>query len=177
MPSPLEEHPEEDVEVQTDVRVRYQGRHGTVTYGFDPCKDVVGWLGDPVIFKLNIWDVPAMGTSRGFMPPRPARCCSARVARSSSTRPPPPFPTTPAPDGSYGAPSHLNDYDEVWLNHIAGARRETEGHVWLLPRTIAHPGIKFPPVYPRNPVTVPPSMKINFDTKASSTGPRRRRRR
>jgi homogentisate 1,2-dioxygenase len=71
LPMPAE-HPETEVEVETDVRVRYRGAHHAVTYDFDPCKDVVGWLGDPVIFKMNIWD-------------------------------------TPAPEGSYGAPSHQND--------------------------------------------------------------------
>ncbi len=166
IPSP-EEHPEDEVEVQTDVRVRYQGRYGTVTYGFDPCKDVVGWLGDPVIFKMNIWDIPALGSSRGFMPP-PAGAVLYGEGRSFffNAAPAHPFPTTPAPEGSYGAPSHLNDYDEVWLNHVNGRAPDSDGDVWLLPRTIAHPGIKFPPMYPKNPVKVPPSMKINFDTKA-----------
>jgi homogentisate 1,2-dioxygenase len=166
IPEPIE-HPEADVEVQTDVRVRYRREYHTVTYDFDPCKDVVGWLGDPVIFKMNIWDVPALGSSRGFMPP-PAGAVLFGEGRSFffNAAPAHPFPNTPAPEGSYGAPSHLNDYDEVWLNHVNGRAPDTDGQMWLLPRTIAHPGIKFPPMYPKNPVKRPRQMKINFDTKA-----------
>jgi homogentisate 1,2-dioxygenase len=166
MPEPGQ-HSTEEIEVQTEVRVRYQGEYHTVTYGFDPCKDVVGWLGDPVIFKMNIWDVPALGSSRGFMPP-PAGAVLWGAGRSFffNAAPAHPFPTTPAPEGSYGAPAHQNDYDEVWLNHVNERAEHTEGAVWLLPRTIAHPGIKFPPMYPPNPVKMPRQMKINFDTKA-----------
>jgi homogentisate 1,2-dioxygenase len=166
IPEP-EDHPDHSVEVETDVRVRYEGEYHTVTYGFDPCRDVVGWVGDPVIFKLNIWDVPAMGTSKGWMPP-PSGAVLFGEGRSFffNAAGAPPFPNTPAPDGSYGAPSHLNDYDEVWLNHVNGRAPHTDGHVWLLPRTIAHPGIKSPPSYPENPVATLPQMKVNFDTKA-----------
>ncbi len=161
------EHPRHEIEVKTDVRVRHRGAYHTITYGFDPCKDVVGWLGDPVIFKMNIWDVPALGSSRGFMPP-PAGAVLYGEQRSFffNAAPAHPFPTTPAPNGSYGAPSHLNDYDEVWLNHVNGHMPETDGQLWLLPRTIAHPGIKFPPMYPKNPPKLPRLMKVNFDTKA-----------
>jgi homogentisate 1,2-dioxygenase len=161
------DHPPEEIETTTEVRVRYRDAYHTVTYGFDPCKDVVGWLGDPVVFKMNIWDVPALGSSRGFMPP-PAGAVLFGEQRSFffNAAPAHPFPTTPAPDGSYGAPSHLNDYDEVWLNHVNGRAPETDGQLWLLPRTIAHPGIKFPPSYPKNPPKLPRQMKINFDTKA-----------
>jgi homogentisate 1,2-dioxygenase len=166
IPSPAE-HADSVVEVQTDVRVRHHGEYHTVTYAFDPCKDVVGWLGDPVVFKMNIWDVPALGSSRGFMPP-PAGAVLWGEGRSFffNAAPAHPYPTTPAPEGSYGAPAHLNDYDEVWLNHVNEHAPQTDGHLWLLPRTIAHPGIKFPPSYPKNPPTVPRMMKINFDTRA-----------
>jgi homogentisate 1,2-dioxygenase len=166
IPEPRE-HTDEEIEVETEVRVRYQGEYHSVTYGFDPCRDVVGWLGDPVIFKMNIWDVPALGSSRGFMPP-PAGAVLWGEGRSFffNAAPAHPYPTTPAPEGSYGAPSHANDYDEVWLNHANGYAPDTDGHLWLLPRTIPHPGIKFPPAYPKNPVSRPPLMKVNFDTKA-----------
>jgi homogentisate 1,2-dioxygenase len=165
LPEPRE-HPEHEFAVPTDVRVRYQGEYHTVSYGFDPCKDVVGWLGDPVVFKMNIWDVPALGSSRGFMPP-PSGAVLWGEGRSFffNAAPAHPFPTTPAPEGSYGAPSHLNDYDEVWLNHVNSNAPQTDGHLWLLPRTIAHPGIKFPPMYPKHPGAVPRLMKINFDTR------------
>jgi homogentisate 1,2-dioxygenase len=166
MPEPRE-HPEHEVEVETEVRVRHHGEYQRVTYGFDPCKDVVGWLGDPVVFKMSIWDVPALGSSRGFMPP-PAGAVLWGEGRSFffNAAPAHPFPNTPAPEGSYGAPSHLNDYDEVWLNHVNGRAPETDGHLWLLPRTVAHPGVKFPPQYPNNPVRPIRLMKLNFDTRA-----------
>ena len=166
LPEPSE-HPERDVEVDTEVRVSYHGEYHRVTYGFDPCKDVVGWLGDPLVFKMNIWDIPTLSSSRGFMPP-PAGAVLWGEGRSwfFNAAPAHPFPTTPAPEGSYGAPSHLNDYDEVWLNHVSGRAPDTDGHLWLLPRTLAHPGIKFPPQYPKNPVRPIRQMKINFDTRA-----------
>jgi homogentisate 1,2-dioxygenase len=165
-PEPLE-YEQAQIEVRTDVRVRHRDEYHTVTYDFDPCKDVVGWIGDPVIFKMNIWDVPALGSSRGFMPP-PAGAVLFGEHRSFffNAAPAHPYPTTPAPDGSYGAPSHLNDYDEVWLNHVSGRAPDTDGQLWLLPRTIAHPGIKFPPMYPDNPPATPRQMKVNFDTRA-----------
>ncbi len=166
LPEPRE-HPEEEVEVETEVRVRYDGEYHRVVYGFDPCKDVVGWLGDPVVFKMNIWDIPALGSSRGFMPP-PAGAVLWGEGRSwfFNAAPAHPFPTTPAPEGSYGAPSHLNDYDEVWLNHANRFAPDSDGHLWFLPRSIAHPGIKFPPSYPKNPVKQIRTMKLNFDTNA-----------
>jgi hypothetical protein len=54
----------------------------------------------------------------------------------------------------------------VWLNHVNSRAPETDGHLWFLPRTIAHPGIKFPPRYPQNPVRQIRQMKLNFDTRA-----------
>jgi homogentisate 1,2-dioxygenase len=166
LPEPLE-HPDHEVETPTEVRVRYDGEYHRVKYGFDPCKDVVGWLGDPVVFKMSIWDVPALGSSRGFMPP-PAGAVLWGEGRSFffNAAPAHPFPNTPAPEGSYGAPSHLNDYDEVWLNHVSGRAPDTDGHMWFLPRSIAHPGIKFAPQYPKNPVRQIRQMKLNFDTRA-----------
>jgi homogentisate 1,2-dioxygenase len=79
---------------------------------------------------------------------------------------PKPFPTVPAPDGSYGAPAHLNDYDEVWFNHAADRAPDTDGHLWRLPPTLPHPGLKRPPEYPDNPVQHIHEVKLNFDTKA-----------
>jgi hypothetical protein len=57
------------------------------------------------VFKMNIWDVPALGSSRGFMPP-PAGAVLWGEGRSFffNAAPAHPYPTTPAPEGSYGAP-------------------------------------------------------------------------
>ena len=60
---------DEDVNVETVVRVKFDGGYHTMTYDFDPCKDVVGWVGDPVLYKLNVWDVAGIGTTNGFLSP------------------------------------------------------------------------------------------------------------
>ena len=68
----LPEPHEEDsalVESETTVRVKYDGAYESLVYDFDPCRDVVGWVGDPIISKLNVWDIPGLGSSHGFLPP------------------------------------------------------------------------------------------------------------
>lgn len=155
-----------ECEVETEVRVRSAGAVHSLRYAFDPCRDVVGWLGDSVLFKLSIHSVPSPGTSRGHLPPS-AGAVLWGEDRSFffNAASPQPFPNTPPPRGSSGAPSHLNDYDEVWLTHTT--KRTNAGHFWLLPRTIPHPGGKRPPAYPENPVSELGEMRINFDTKAA----------
>lgn len=154
-------------EVETQVRVKYEGQYHTMEYDFDPCKDVVGWLGDPVVFKFNVWQVPGIGTTSGFLPP-PANAVlyGENLSFFFNVLGPRPLPTSPPPDASFGAPSHLNDYDEVWFNHAAQFAPDTDGHFWLFPRTLPHPGLKRPPEYPENPVQQQREMKLNFDTKA-----------
>jgi len=115
-----------------ELRVRYDGGWHLMTYDFDPCQDVVGWVGDPVLFKLNVWNVPTSGTTHGHLPP-PSGAVLFGEGREFffnvlSTPPP---PTVPPPDGSFGPPSHLNDYDEVWLNPFSKSVPHTEGHLWL----------------------------------------------
>src|SRR2546423_1826830 len=46
---------EDDADAETEVRVFYDGAWHTVVYDFAPCRDVVGWVGDPVIFKMSAW--------------------------------------------------------------------------------------------------------------------------
>jgi homogentisate 1,2-dioxygenase len=154
-------------DVETDVRAWIDGAYHTLTYDFDPCSDVTGWVGDPVIFKMNVWDVPAPGTSRGFLPP-PAHAVLMSENKSFffNVLVPPPSPTQPAPDGSFGAPAHQNDYDEVWFNHASDFLPHNVGHLWLFPRTLPHPGFKRAPSHPPNPVQRYREIKINFDTKA-----------
>jgi homogentisate 1,2-dioxygenase len=166
LPSPQAES-SEGADVETTVRVKLDGKYETMTYDFDPCKDVVGWLGDAVIYKLNVWDVPGAGTSHGFLPP-PTGAVLLGDDKSFffNVMSPKPFPTEPAPDGSYGAPAHLNDYDEVWFNHAADRAPDTNGHFWRLPPTLPHPGLKRPPEYPENPVEKIREVKLNFDTRA-----------
>ncbi len=166
-PQPASAAPAEATETEYEVRVRYDGEWHSMTYDFDPCRDVVGWVGDPVIFKLNVWNVPTSATSHGHLPP-PSGAVLWGEQRDFffNVLGLPPGPTVPPPDGSFGAPSHLNDYDEVWLTHAAEHAPHTEGHLWLLPRTLPHPGMKHPKGPRLDPVQRPRSVRINFDTKA-----------
>lgn len=157
----------EPVDIETEVRVKWRGKSHTMTYDFDPCRDVIGWIGDPVIYSLNAWDIPGLGTSHGFLPPPLGAVLMARdKSFFFNVMSPKPFPNAPAPAGSYGAPAHLNDYDEVWFNHAAADAPDTDGHLWHLPPTITHPGLKRPPFYPDNPVEHIHELKLNFDTRA-----------
>ncbi len=164
----LPEPATEPADVDTTVRVRFRGEWQTLDYDFDPCTDVVGWIGDPVIFKLNVWDIPGLGSSHGFLPPPSGAVLYARdKSFFFNVMSPKPYPNTPAPDGSFGAPAHLNDYDEIWFNHAADRAPETSGHLWRLPPTLPHPGLKRPPEYPENPVEKIREVKLNFDTRST----------
>jgi homogentisate 1,2-dioxygenase len=129
--------------VETEVRVKFDNEYHTVTYDFDPVTDVFGWSGDPILYKLNVWNIPSLGSSFGFTSPPSNAVLFAEDK------------------------SHLNDYDEVWLNHAASVAPETDGHFWLFPRTVGHPGLKVAPVYPTNPPQMIREVKINFDTLAT----------
>ena len=153
-------------ETDTDVRLKYRGKTHTLTYDFDPTTDVIGWLGDPVLFSMNVWDVPGLGSSHGFLPP-PAAAVLMGESKSFffNVMSPKPMPNVPAPDGSFGAPAHLNDYEEIWFNHAAADAEHTNGHLWRLPPILPHPGIKRPPFYPEaQPTERVHELKINFDT-------------
>jgi homogentisate 1,2-dioxygenase len=149
-----------------ELRVRYDGAWHQMVYDFDPCDDVIGWVGDPVIFKMNVWKVPTAGTSHGHLPP-PSGAVLLGEAKEFffNVLSLPPAPTVSPPDGSFGAPAHLNDYDELWLTHASEPAAHTEGHLWLLPRTLPHPGLKRPHA-PRGNGRGAHSLRINFDTKA-----------
>lgn len=165
LPTP-QEWSADEIEVATEVRVRLNGKYETLSFSFNPLRDVVGWMGDPVIYKLNVWDVPGMGTNKGFLPPPSGAVLLGENREFLFTiQAPRPFPTTPAPGGSYGAPAHRNDYDEVWFNHRSDRASQTEGHLWRLAPTVVHPGLKRPPAYPENPVEILHEAKINFDTR------------
>jgi homogentisate 1,2-dioxygenase len=163
LPEPGEADPA-SVGVETTVRVKYGGVYETLVYDFDPCRDVVGWVGDPVVGKLNVWDIPGLGSSHGFMPPPTGAVFMARdksfFFNVLSVKP---FPTEPAPNGSYGPPGHQNDYEEVWFNHASENAPDTDGHLWLMPTSCPHPGLRRPPEYPPNPVRKVRELKLNFD--------------
>jgi homogentisate 1,2-dioxygenase len=159
-------------EVETEVRLKFRGETHKLTYDFDPCTDVIGWIGDPVLYSLNVWDIPGLGTSHGFLPPPAGAVLMARdKSFFFNVMSPKPFPNVPAPDGSFGAPAHMNDYEEVWLNHVAGDAPHTDGHLWRMPPSLPHPGIKRPPFYPPSdgPTERIHELKINFDCRAPLT--------
>jgi homogentisate 1,2-dioxygenase len=60
----------------------------------------------------------------------------------------------------------MNDYEEVWFNHVAADAPHTDGHLWRMPPSLPHPGIKRPPFYPVGPVERIQEMKLNFDCRA-----------
>jgi homogentisate 1,2-dioxygenase len=163
LPEPEDADPAR-VGVETTVRVKYGGVYETLVYDFDPCRDVVGWVGDPVVGKLNVWDVPGLGSSHGFMPPPTGAVFMARdksfFFNVLSVKP---FPNEPPPNGSYGPPGHQNDYEEVWFNHASENAPDTEGHLWLMPTSCPHPGLRRPAEYPPNPVRKVRELKLNFD--------------
>jgi len=163
LPEPVE-HDLADIEVDTEVRIKYGGKYESMVYPFDPCKDAVGWLGDPIVCKLNVWDIPGLGSSHGFLPPPTgAVFMAADKSFFFNVLSVKPFPNEPAPNGSYGPPGHQNDYEEVWFNHASEAAPETDGHLWLMPTSCPHPGLKRPPEYPPNPVKKIRELKLNFD--------------
>ena len=150
-----------------ELRLLHEGQWHSMTYAFDPCHDVVGWVGDPVIFKMNVADVPTPGTSHGHLtPPSGAVLWGEDRDFFFNILGVPPHPVVPPPNGSWGAPSHLNDYDELWLIHTFEFAPHAEGDLWLLPRTLPHPGLKFPARTPKPGQPVPQSVRVNFDTKA-----------
>jgi homogentisate 1,2-dioxygenase len=166
VPAPVE-HDEATVNVDTTVRIKYCGNYESMVYPFDPCRDVVGWVGDPVVCKLNVWDIPGLGSSHGFMPPPTGAVFMAKdksfFFNVLSVKP---FPNEPAPNGSYGPPGHQNDYEEVWFNHASESAPETNGDLWLMPTSCPHPGLRRPPEYPENPVRKIRELKLNFDCTA-----------
>ena len=138
------------VGVETTVRVKYGGEYETMVYDFDPCRDVVGWVGDPVVGKLNVWDIPGLGSSHGFMPPPTGAVFMARdksfFFNVLSVKP---FPNEPAPNGSYGAPGHQNDYEEVWFNHASENAPETDGPHVADANVVSASGAQAPARIPR----------------------------
>lgn len=163
----LPEPQDRDTGGPTRIRVRVDDTWQWMDFAFDPTQDVIGYLGDTIIFKMNVWDIPGIGTTHGFLtPPANAVLWGENYSCFFNVLGPRPVPTTPPPNGSIGAPAHLNDYDEVWFKHESEDAPDTEGDLWNLPRTITHPGLRAPAVYPENPVRPIREMNLNFDTRA-----------
>jgi homogentisate 1,2-dioxygenase len=90
------------------VRTLLTGQLYTTVYDFDPVGVTVGWVGDPIVFKLNAWEV---GAARSAGPP-PAHAAFMTETRDCVVG-------VHRPAGVHLPPSHSNDWDEVWFLHAA----------------------------------------------------------
>ena len=157
----------EDADTPTRLRLRFDDETHWMQFDFDPCKDVVGYLGDPIIYRMNVDSIPGIGTSAGFLtPPSNAVLFGEDNAFFFNVHGNHAAISTPPPRGSMGAPAHQNDYDEIWFNHVSEFAPGGDGDMWMHPRSIVHPGLKGPPEFPPNPVRDVDEAKLNFDTKA-----------
>ena len=157
----------DDADTPTRLRLRFDDETHWMEFDFDPCKDVVGYLGDPIIYRMNVESIPGIGTSAGFLtPPSNAVLFGEDNAFFFNVHGNHAAISTPPPRGSMGAPAHQNDYDEIWFNHVSEFAPGGDGDMWMHPRSIVHPGLKGPPEFPPNPVRHVNEAKLNFDTKA-----------
>jgi homogentisate 1,2-dioxygenase len=104
--APIAEDPLSTAEYE--VRTRLSGELYSAVYDFDPVGVTVGWVGDPVVFKLSAWEIGAARSP--YTPPTHAafmtetRDCVVGVHR---------------PAGVHLPPGHSNDWDEMWFLHAA----------------------------------------------------------
>jgi homogentisate 1,2-dioxygenase len=104
--APIAEDPLSTAEYE--VRTRLSGELYSTVYDFDPVGVTVGWVGDPVVFKLSAWEIGAARSP--YTPPTHAafmtetRDCVVGVHR---------------PAGVHLPPGHSNDWDEIWFLHAA----------------------------------------------------------
>jgi homogentisate 1,2-dioxygenase len=95
-------------QAEYEVRACIEGKLYSAFFDFDPVGVTVGWVGDPVVFKLSAWKVGAAFSP--FTPPTNAvfmtetRDCVVNVRR---------------PTGVHIPPGHSNDFDELWFLHSA----------------------------------------------------------
>jgi homogentisate 1,2-dioxygenase len=123
-------------EQEFELRTKVGGKIRSAFFDFDPVGTTLGWIGDPVVFKLNAYDIPA-GRSP-FTPPTSAVFLTeARDCVVGIRRPVPPL----SGDGTgvAAAPAHTNDWDEVWFYHAgnpsAGTLRwEPQGTTQFAPQ-------------------------------------------
>ena len=104
--SEVRSEPRSEYEVKTKIR----GRICSAYFDYDPVGVTVGWAGDPIVFTMNAWSVPAARSP--FPPPTSAvfltpdeEDCVVGVRRAAI--------------GRVGAPGHANDWDEMWFLHSA----------------------------------------------------------
>jgi hypothetical protein len=89
-------------------------------FDYDPVGVTAGWAGDPIVFKLSGWDVPA-----ARLPSTPPTAAIFMTDGSEAVV------TVHTPRGGLlttrggGPPAHTNDYDELWFMHVPESAPES----------------------------------------------------
>ncbi len=112
-----------------EVRTKVGGQVLSAVFDFDPVGVTVGWAGDPIVYKLNAWDVPCASlpstppTAAVFMTDDKEAVVTVHTPRAG------------------GPPAHTNDYDELWVLHSAdGSTGGVLGQLRWEPQGATQPG-------------------------------------
>jgi homogentisate 1,2-dioxygenase len=96
-----------------EVCLKVDGELYSMFYDYDPVGVTAGWAGDPIVFKLSGWDVPAARLPS--TPPTAAIFMSDGSEAVVTVHTPPRGGLLTTRGG--GPPAHTNDYDELWFLH------------------------------------------------------------
>jgi hypothetical protein len=96
-----------------EVRLKVDGELYSMFYDYDPVGVTAGWAGDPIVFRLSGWDVPAARLPS--TPPTAAIFMTDGFEAVVTVHTPPPGGLLTTRGG--GPPAHTNDYDELWFLH------------------------------------------------------------
>ena len=97
--------------------LKVDGELYSMFYDYDPVGVTAGWAGDPIVFKLSGWDVPAARLPS--TPPTAAIFMTDGSEAVVTVHTPPRGGLLTTRGG--GPPAHTNDYDELWFLHTPGA--------------------------------------------------------
>jgi homogentisate 1,2-dioxygenase len=142
-----------------ELRTKKGGKLYSSLWDHDPVGVTVGWAGDPIVFKLSSWAVPAArspftpATSAVFTTPDAEDCVVS--ARRGTT-------------GRAGAPGHSNDWDELWFLHAA-TKAHLAPNAGILrwdPQGVTQTGSRY--THPKDPKEPPDQgqMNLNIDVRA-----------
>src|SRR5579862_3641375 len=123
-------------QTEYEVRTKVGGQTYSAYFDFDPVGVTVGWAGDPIVFKLNAWDVPC--ASLPSTPPTAAVFMTEGSECVVTVHTP-----RRGPGGAGGPPAHTNDYDELWFLHSTdGSERGALGLLRWDPQGATQPGAR-----------------------------------
>jgi homogentisate 1,2-dioxygenase len=97
-----------------EVRLKVDGEVYSMFFDYDPVGVTAGWAGDPIVFKLSGWEVPAARLPS--TPPTAAIFMTDASEAVVTVHTPPPGGLLATHGG--GPPAHTNDYDELWFLHV-----------------------------------------------------------